>query len=72
MAEDRRVEEKRRNELTLPTRLGRQGKSAAFGLAYVIDGVEVIRGDESDHAVAARRNLKQINASAAVGLDSWQ
>ena len=46
---------------------GRQGKSAAFGRAHVVDGVEVLRDDESDHAVAARRNLKQINAPSAVG-----
>ena len=42
---------------------GRQGKSAAFGPAHVVGGVEVLRGDENGHAVAARRNLKQINAS---------
>jgi hypothetical protein len=48
--------------------LGWQGKSAAFGPAHVVDGVEVLRGDESGHAVAARRNLRQINASRAVGL----
>jgi hypothetical protein len=47
---------------------GWQGKSAAFGPAHVVDGVEVLRGDESGHAVAARRNLRQINASSAVGL----
>jgi hypothetical protein len=47
---------------------GRQGKSAAFGRAHVVDGVEVLRDDESSHAVAALRNLKQINASSAVGL----
>jgi len=47
---------------------GRQGKSAAFGPAHVVGGVEVLRGDENGHAVAARRNLKQINASSAVGL----
>jgi len=47
---------------------GRQGKSAAFGLAHVVDGVGVLRGDENGHAVAALRNLKQINASRVVGL----
>ena len=47
---------------------GRQGKSAAFGPAHVVDGVEVLRDDESSHAVAALGNLKQINASSAVGL----
>lgn len=47
---------------------GGQGKSAASGRAHVVDGVEVLRGDESGHAVAALRNLRQINASSAVGL----
>ena len=47
---------------------GWQGKSAAFGPAHVVDGVEVLRRDEREHAVAALRNLKQINASRAVGL----
>jgi hypothetical protein len=47
---------------------GRQGKSAAFGRAHVVGGVEVLRGDEAAHAVAARRNLSQINVSRAVGL----
>jgi hypothetical protein len=45
---------------------GWQGKSAAFGPAHVVDGVEVLRRDESGRAVAARRNLRQINASTAV------
>ena len=48
--------------------LGWQGKSAAFGPAHVVDGVEVLRRDESLHTVAALRNLKEINASRAVGL----
>lgn len=47
---------------------GRQGKSAAFGPAHVVDGVEVLRGDESGHAVAAGGNVREINASSAVGL----
>jgi hypothetical protein len=46
---------------------GWQGKSAAVGLAHVVDGVEVLRGCESYHAVAALQNLKQINVSRAVG-----
>jgi hypothetical protein len=50
---------------------GWQGKSAAFGPAHVVDGVEVLRGDESDLAVAARQNLRQINVSKAVGLRKW-
>ena len=45
-----------------------QGKSAAFGPAHVIDGVEVLWHDESGHAVVAPRSLKQINASRVVGL----
>ena len=47
---------------------GRQGKSAAFGPAHVVDGVEVLRGDENGHAVAAPRNLREINTPTAVGL----
>jgi hypothetical protein len=47
---------------------GWQGKSAAFGSAHVVDGVEVLRRDESGRAGAAHRNLRQINASRAVGL----
>jgi hypothetical protein len=47
--------------------LGWQGKSAAFGPAHVVDGVEILRGHESGHAVAALRNLRQINASRASG-----
>ena len=47
--------------------LGWQGKSAAFGPAHVVDGVEVLRGGESGHAVAARRTIREINASSAVG-----
>ena len=47
---------------------GWQGKSAAFGPAHVVDGVEVLRGHESGHAVAAPGNLREINASRAVGL----
>jgi hypothetical protein len=50
---------------------GRQGKSAAFGPAHVVDGVEVLRGDESSHAVAAGRNVREIKASSAVGLREW-
>jgi hypothetical protein len=46
---------------------GWQGKSAASGRAHVVDGVEVLRDDESSHDVAALRNLKQINVSSAVG-----
>lgn len=46
----------------------RQGKSAASGRAHVVDGVEVLRGDECGHAVAALRNFKHINAPSAVGL----
>lgn len=51
-----------------PADHGWQGKSAAFGLAHVVDGVEVLRLDEREHAVAALWNPKQINASRAVGL----
>lgn len=67
MAEVRRVEEKRRNELTLPARLGRQGKSAAFGRAHVVGAAEVLRGGENDQAVAPFQIVKEINAARAVG-----
>ena len=40
-------------------RRGRQGKSAAFGPAHVVGGVEVLRGDENGHAVAALRNRQR-------------
>ena len=50
---------------------GRQGKSAASGRAHVVGGVEVLRGDESGHAAAARRNVREINASSAVGLSNF-
>jgi hypothetical protein len=47
---------------------GRQGKSAAFGPAHVLVGVEVLRRHENGHAVVALRNLRRINASSAVGV----
>jgi hypothetical protein len=50
---------------------GWQGKSAAFGPAHVVDGVEVLRGNESSHAVAAGQNVREIKASTAVGLREW-
>lgn len=71
MAEVRRVEEKRRNELTLPARLGRQGKSAAFGRAHVVGGDEVLRGSENDQAVAPFQIVKEISAARAVGLGKF-
>jgi hypothetical protein len=64
----RGVEEKRRNELTLPARLGRQGKSAAFGRAHVVGGVEVLRGSENDQAIAPFQIFKEVNAARAVSL----
>ena len=67
MAEVRRVEEKRRNELTLPARLGRQGKSAAFGRAHVVGGAEVLRRIENGQAVASFHIVKEIKATGAVG-----
>ena len=67
MAEDRRVEEKRRNELTLNARLGRQGKSAAFGRAHVVGGVEVLMSIENDQAVAPFQIVKETNAPKAIG-----
>ena len=47
---------------------GRQGKSAAFGRAHVVGGVEVLRGIENDQAVAPFQIVKEINAARAVGL----
>ena len=47
---------------------GRQGKSAAFGRAHVVGGVEVLRGIENDQAIAAFQIVKEINEASAVGL----
>jgi hypothetical protein len=47
---------------------GWQGKSAAFGPAHVVGGVEVLERAEFGHAIAPLRNLKEINAPRAVGL----
>ena len=47
---------------------GRQGKSAAFGRAHVVGGVEGLRGSENDQAVAPFQIVKEINAARAVGL----
>jgi len=68
MAEVRRVEEKRRNELTLNARLGRQGKSAAFGRAHVVGGVEVLRALGNDPAIAPFQIVKEFNVASAIGL----
>jgi hypothetical protein len=46
---------------------GRQGKSAAFGRAHVVGGVEVLRGSENDQAVAQFQIVKEINGAGAVG-----
>ena len=47
--------------------LGWQGKSAAFGRAHVVGGVESLRGSENDQAVAPFQIVKEINAARAVG-----
>src|SRR4051812_3343538 len=47
---------------------GRQGKSAAFGSAHVVGGVQVFKGDKNDHAGASSSNRSEINAPRAVGL----
>ena len=47
---------------------GRQGKSAAFGRAHVVGGVEVLRSIENDQAVAPFQIVKEINGAGAVGL----
>jgi len=46
---------------------GRQGKSAAFGRAHVVGGVEVLGGIGSDQAIAAFQIVKEINTTRAVG-----
>jgi hypothetical protein len=50
------------------TEHGRQGKSAAFGRAHVVGGVEVLRGTMNDQAVAPFQIAKEINGAGAVGL----
>ncbi|MEH2516343.1 hypothetical protein V1279_001916 [Bradyrhizobium sp. AZCC 1610] len=67
----REVAKKRRTELTLHARLGRQGKSAASGRAHVVGGVEVLRGVENDQAVAPFQIVKEINEAGAVGLHKF-
>ena len=47
---------------------GRQGKSAAFGRAHVVGGVEVLGGATNDQAIAPFQIVKEINAARAVGL----
>ena len=47
---------------------GRQGKSAAFGRAHVVGGVEVLRGTRNDQAVAPFQIVKELNGAGAVGL----
>jgi hypothetical protein len=46
---------------------GRQGKSAAFGRAHVVGGVEVLRGIENGQAVAPFQIVKETNAPKAIG-----
>jgi hypothetical protein len=52
---------------TLTVNRGRQGKSAAFGRAHVVGGIEVLRGSEKDQAVAPFQIVKEISAARAVG-----
>ena len=47
---------------------GWQGKSAAFGPAHVVGGVEVLRGTTNDQAIAPVQIMKEISATSAVGL----
>ena len=47
--------------------LGRQGKSAAFGRAHVVGGVEVLMSIEKDQAVVPLQIVKKIKAASAVG-----
>jgi hypothetical protein len=50
---------------------GWQGKSAAFCLAHVVDGIDILRCDVSGDAAAAWLNLKEIKAARAVNLRKW-
>ncbi|MEH2521015.1 hypothetical protein V1279_006588 [Bradyrhizobium sp. AZCC 1610] len=47
---------------------GWQGKSAAFGRAHVVGGVESLRGMGNDQAVAPFQIVKETNAPKAIGL----
>ena len=47
---------------------GGQGKSAAFGRAHVVGGVESLRGMGNDQAVAPFQIVKETNAPKAIGL----
>jgi hypothetical protein len=53
---------------TLTTGRGWQGKSAAFGRAHVVGGVEVLRAFGNHQAIAPFQIVKEINAARAVGL----
>jgi len=46
---------------------GRQGKSAAFGRAHVVGGVDVLTGIRNSQAVAPLQIVSEINAARAVG-----
>jgi hypothetical protein len=46
---------------------GWQGKSAAFGRAHLVGGVEVLRGTRNDQAIAPFQIVKEINGAGAVG-----
>ena len=50
---------------------GRQGKSAAFGRAHVVGGVEVLRSAKNDQAVAPFQIVREINGAGAVGLREY-
>ena len=46
---------------------GWQGKSAASARAHVVGGVEVLRSNRIDQAVAPLQIVKEIKAAGAVG-----
>lgn len=46
---------------------GRQGKSAAFGRAHVVGGVEVLMSIEKYQAGVPLQIVKEIKAASAVG-----
>jgi hypothetical protein len=68
MAEVRRVEEKRRNELTLPARLGRQGKSEAIRRTQWIGMIELFDHRRKALAIRFDQNINHINVETAIHL----
>jgi hypothetical protein len=53
------------------TNHGRQGKSAAFGRAHVVGGVEFLRSIENDQAIAPFQVVNEIKGAGAAGLRKY-